>query len=331
MLEIDLANPEEILEVKTNLRHVDIPDSDFIRKTCEYFHPNLKPYMPIRDLSILDTAIYMATKYMILSGGYGINTCFFQPDERRLSLADIDLIAVGNVEDLIEKINYDIIKNNGAILLRLGNREIAVGTITLNIRKMQWLKRIGAENIYSLQRTILIPAIGQHIIRGEVLPNYLKRYGFAKEKQWTIFRRNARKYGVEMWRIETIEIDIAVMDTPSICRTIVPSLEIVGIGKYIKNRPTIRVIEPNAAVDYLKNAIEYFYSKKQTHNTVKTLLDLRLSKLIEREKEIVNIARKIASQKEFLEDYESGRESWRFAILRRKYPRLVDIIRKWFL
>ncbi len=323
---------EKILEIKTNLRYMDIPDKSFIEKTRKYLNPDLvKPYMPIRDLSLFDTAIYMAKKYMILSGGYGINTCFFRPDERRLSLADLDLISTENVEDLIEKINNNIIKNNGAMILRLGKHEVIIGTLTLNIKKMQWLRRIGAENIYSFKRTILLPAIGHYALRGETLTNYLRRYGFGEEKQWPIFRKKAREYGLEGFRVETIEVDITVMDVPFVHRTATPSLEVVGIEKYVKEKPTIRVIEPNIAVDYLKNAIEYFYSKRQTHNTVKTLLDLRISKLVGREKEVANIARKIVSQKEFLEEYESGKESWRFAILRRKYPRLIDIVEKWFL
>jgi len=331
MLEIDLTNVEEILGVRTNLRYVEIPSPEFIKKTYEYLYPSLvKPYMPVRDLSIFDTTIYIAKKYMILSGGYGINACFFQPDERRLSLADIDFISTENVEDLIEKINNNIIKNSGAILLRLGNQEVVLGTITLNIKKMQWLRRIGAENIYSFKRTILLPKIGHYMLRGEYLPNYLERYGFSNEKEWAKFKREARKHGVDGFRVETIEIDIAIMDTPHIQRTITPTLEITGIEKYAKEKPTVRVIEPNNAVDYLKNALEYFYSKKQTHNTVKTLLDLRLSKLLGREKEISKTAMEIATKKEFRQEYESGKESWRFAILRKKYQRLIDIARKWF-
>ena len=333
IITIDLSEESErVVELKTTLRHVSIPDKEFIEKVFSILNlKTIKPFMPIRDLSLYDTMIYIATRHMILSGGYGINACFFSPDERRLSLADIDFVSISpDIDEIIAEINDQIIKNNGAAIFSLGKHKTSIGLISLNTKKMQWLRRIGAENVYSYRRTILLPPIGHYALRGEMFLDYLKRHGFSEEKEWQSFVLRAKKIGIDRFRVETIEIDITVMDANYVIREAKPAFEIAGGEKYITKKRSVMVIEPKDAVNALKGALFYFFNKKQTHNTVKTLIDLRLAKIMGEEKKLSNVAKKIASKKEFLKEYESGKESWRFAILRIKYTKLSLLIDKWF-
>jgi len=332
MIEVDLVNePELLMEKRTNLRHVIIPEPGFIEIVYKKLRmPTMKPYMPIRDLSLYDTMVYVS-EYMILSGGYGINTCYFPPDERRLSLADIDFITQEeHVEEVFRKVNEDIIRNDGVLTLRLGGHSNTIGLVYLNVGKMRWLRGIGVHNVYSYQRDIILPPIGNYVLRGETLLDYLKRRNFSMEKGWPRFVRTARKLGLDRFRVETIEIDVTLMHSDYVLKKPTPSFEIAGGGKYVKKIPTVRVIAPETAVNALKRALKFFYERKQTHNAVKTLIDLRLAKLINREREIRDIAMKMASDPEFSNEYSSGRESWRFAILRVKYPQLRLLVERWF-
>ena len=75
-IEINLSNINELLDVKTNLRHVELPDKEFIDKFLSFASPFSFPYLPIWDVTLYDTLMYLCEVGAILSGGYGINACF---------------------------------------------------------------------------------------------------------------------------------------------------------------------------------------------------------------------------------------------------------------
>ena|GEM_PF-3681488 len=73
-----------------------------------------------------------------------------------------------------------------------------------------------------------------------------------------------------------------------------------------------------------------FINNREIHNAVKTIIDLRVAKYVDRTKELKPYIEEILSKSEYAEEYERGRESWRFALLKRKYPTLRDLIATWF-
>jgi len=333
LIEINVDELVKIEDIRSNLRFAQIPEKDVIDRIMLHLQKFfIKPFMPIRDVSLFDTMIYFSESGAIISGGYGINICFFEPDERRLSLADLDVVLPTDmdIDNFVEKVNHEIIRNRGAILIRGERNEVIIGLLTYNVKKMQWLRRIGAEDVYSLNRTIIIPQVGNYSLRGEPLIDYLKRKNFSNERTWRLIVKNARETNLLKYRVETIEIDITIMDVDSILKKPNTAFEFFGLNNYVKYDGMIKVISPDTAVTSLINALRFFYKKGFTHNTVKTLLDLRLAKLVGRQNEIRDIIEKIISQPQYSYEYERGKEAWRFAILRMKYPKLINLVRKWF-
>jgi len=334
-IEINLSNIDELLDVKTNLRHAELPNKEFIDKFLSFASPFSFPYLPVRDITLYDTLMYLCEVGAILSGGYGINACFFEPDERRLSLADIDFIndldSSLSTEALVSEANSIISDRGGVLKLYLGEKETVIGLLTLNVEKMRWLRRIGVNNVYSYKRSILYPPIGTFALRGQPLLEYLKKRNFSKSKEWPKFSRKIKELDLTAFRVETIEVDIVLESVNTITKEVRPLLELVNEGKFIKKTGKVQVIHPEDAASALYEAVKHFVKTRQIHNTVKTIIDLRIAK----ETKIINKAKelaiKIVKNKQYENEYERGFEAWRFIILRKKYKTLRNLIEKWFL
>ncbi len=334
-IEVNLDNVDELIEIKTNLVHASLPSQELIDRFLNFSKPFSIPYLPIRDITLYDTLIYLSQTGLILSGGYGINSCFFNPDERRLSLADIDFIyhpeSELSVESIIAEANSLISEKGGAIRLTLGEKDTVIGLFTLNIEKMKWLRRIGVEDAYSYKRSVLYPPIGNYSLRGQPILDYLRKQGFSKSKRWMKFAREIKKLHLTNFRVESIEVDVVTEKVNSVKRRVNPLLEILDERKLVKTPIEARVIHPEDASKALYEALRYFMKKNQTHNAVKTIIDLRIARDTSYMNKVRDIAKIILENRKYEEEYERGFESWRFILLKKKYARLRDLIEKWFL
>ena len=133
------------------------------------------------------------------------------------------------------------------------------------------------------------------------------------------------------FRVETIDVDIVLESVNTITKEVRPLLELVNEGRFIKKAGKVQVIHPEDAASALYEAVKHFMKTGQIHNTVKTIIDLRIAKETKIMNKAKELAIKIAKNKQYENEYEKGFEAWRFIILRKKYKTLRNLIEKWFL
>ena len=297
---------------------------EFIRE-CKL--PIRYTFLLTRDVALYDTLRYTVKAGFILSGGYGINAVFFDEFERRLSLADLDIISKDEMSPdyALEKLNRAVREANAVFTVELSQREkVSIGYFVLNEKKLKWLRRRNITSVIPLRRTVLLPVTYG---RGMKLEDYLKQK-LKTHREWYRIVKTLRSLKLSNLKVEDVEVDLAVIPEVEYFETEATPL----LKKWHKRfKPlTVKAISPHYAVKYLSTALNSFIASNEPHNVTKTIIDLRVAKkvnLVENIKPLIERALRIP---EVREEYESGREAWRFALLKRKYKTIDSLVHSWF-
>lgn len=281
-----------------------------------------------RDAAIYNTVSIIRQAGFIIGGGYGINTAYFSGYERRLSLADLDMFAVEASEDGIIAALNRVAEFRNLLFNELG---VTIGLFQLDPRKTAWLRRIVPDKrLLALQRTVLLPEEYGH---GVPLEKYVSR--ILRKEPWAYrLVRALRSENLNRLKVDTVKIDVEVAQRGEIgfqVRTIEPAL--APFHKYFETLEA-PIVDPETSCHYFINGLHQAFKQRQTHNFIKMLVDLRLARLIGEERILEDTRQVLEKAEPWLptleEEWQQGWESWRFALLRKKYPTLRQLIETWF-